>query len=241
MQSLSLNQAGRLVALGVGIYQLICAFEFFYLKHFFKTDGPWNRIKLKLPLLTTLLLIYIASAFSIILYPTSFALFTTLAISLFITYLIQAPFNGGADYIGTQNNFFILLFYLFKNFPHFQKTCLTYIAVNLVLSYVASGFYKVKSNEWQSGEILNKISHSSNFNPPKFLKMIYAQSNISRVLTYIVLCFEISSFFALNSKLTIYYLSFGLLFHLTNFFYMGLNRFFFAFLAGYPAVYFLAN
>jgi hypothetical protein len=131
--------------------------------------------------------------------------------------------NGGSDTMTMQ---ILLAAFVASLFPHsarMQYAAAAYVAIQLVLSYFVAGVAKLKQHEWRKGRAL-----------PQFLGRT---GSPWLVRSWLVMLFEcLFPVCLLSPTLTLAFLAFGSLFHLANFYYFGLNRFIFVWLAAYPAL-----
>lgn len=159
--------------------------------------------------------------------------FTTLLISI----RFRGSFNGGSDYMTLiLSGAFSILFY----FQHQQKIiigCLWYIAIQVTLSYFFSGIAKIKIVEWRNGEALSSLVVNPHYDVPSFMKKILSKQKMALVLSWLIMAFEILfPLVFIAPQLLKLFLVVGFLFHLSNFFSLGLNRFFWIWMATYPAL-----
>jgi hypothetical protein len=153
-----------------------------------------------------------------------------LALMVVTTWLInvrwRGTFNGGSDFM----TFHILLAWFIASVaPGFEKACLLYIAIQVILSYFVAGIAKLRNPEWRSGHALETFLNRVDIMPPK---------NVCFILSWVLMVFEV--LFPLALKMPLPFVVMAIFFHLTNVYVFGLNRFFFAWLAGYPALFLIA-
>jgi hypothetical protein len=127
-------------------------------------------------------------------------------------------------------------------FPHdveIRWICAWFVSLQSVLSYLTAGIAKLVSPQWRSGRCLLPILRTSGYGYAPFAKRLEGLPNANGLLSWGVIIFEISfPFVLLGCKpLTITILVSGVVFHGFNAAVMGLNCFFWAFLATYPAIY----
>lgn len=131
---------------------------------------------------------------------------------LLITILTAVRFggtlNGGSDYMTVVALSSLLV-------PWGQ----TYLAVQLTLSYFVAGLVKLRQPDWRNGKALTRLT------------------GLSALLAWPVLLWECTFPLAwLNHTLCLAYLGIGVVFHLANAKLLGLNRFFWIWLAAYPSL-----
>lgn len=153
----------------------------------------------------------------------------------------RGTFNGGSDYM----TFTVLVAHFLGGVslsPIVQTGLLIYVAVQVVLSYTVSGIVKIKEKDWRRGKALTELMTYSNYSVKPLVKKMVQNSNIAFVLSWMILIFECSFVLSLLSQdLCLAFMGIGALFHLGNVYALGLNRFFFAWMSSYPALYFLST
>ena len=147
-------------------------------------------------------------------------------------------FNGGSDYMNLLLLWTTTLGLLAPEAV--AKFCLWYVTFQLVLSYFKAGWVKVKTATWRSGRAL-----------PGFLgAYAYERSNLTawlqgskaKLASWAVMLFELSFPLALvDKRVALAYMAVGACFHLGNAYFFGLNRFFWAWIAAYPALYYCSR
>lgn len=163
-------------------------------------------------------------------------LFTQLAICV----RFRGAFNGGSDYMSVL----VLLALSFAQAPLLSRAALAYIAVQTTLSYSIAGFAKLKSAAWRDGRALRAFGALAveRHGAPRWVSGLLGSHRRSQLLAFAVITFECTFPLAwLQPHVCTAYLVLGLGFHLANSVVFGLNRFFFAWAAAYPAVYFCSQ
>jgi hypothetical protein len=119
---------------------------------------------------------------------------------------------------------------------------LWFIGAQSCLSYAAAGMAKLASAEWRSGQAIQGIMRTDMYGNAWLHRLATSRPGAGKALAWAVILFESVFPVALVGpiELTVALLAGGLTFHLANAGFMGLNLFFFAFVAAYPAVLFLA-
>jgi hypothetical protein len=150
-----------------------------------------------------------------------------IAILLFSTWAIairwRGTFNGGSDAM----TFLILAAWLLAAcVPQLESVCLLYVAIQLVLSYFVAGIAKIFNPQWRNGEALTYFFAQSGFNISR---------GTSLGLSWILIAIECLFPFAFYAP-TLFVIT-AITFHVANVYIFGLNRFFFAWLAAYPALF----
>lgn len=124
-----------------------------------------------------------------------------------------------------------------------HRAAVKFIGAQTVLSYAASGWAKLPSQKWRSGEALIRIMRTETYGDEWLYGQLARYPAASRVLCHLVLTLECGFPLLLLRKGK--YIDLGLIamagFHLANARFMGLSRFAWAFIATYPSVRALAK
>jgi hypothetical protein len=164
-----------------------------------------------------------------------------LVLSYFIALKFRGPFNGGSDYM-TMQLLITLCFYNNINDSYWHRVVIWYLTIQVVLSYFLAGWVKLKQKEWRSGRILSLLLIHSNYRVPTSLKKIFLNPFFCFLASWVILIFENLFPLVLFWPSAInYFIICGLVFHLVVFIFFGLNRFFWAWSATYPLLFFCAN
>lgn len=150
-------------------------------------------------------------------------------------------YNGGSTAMSHQVAIALsigtLLIYL--NLP--IQFVLYYIGIQSVMSYWVAGLVKIKEKEWRNGQTLKDIIQYSNYQLPEFIKKISNYRPFMLLGSWMTIIIEISlPLFLLNIEALHLILILLFIFHIFNAFVFGINRFIFAWLSTYPAIYYLA-
>ena len=140
----------------------------------------------------------------------------------------RGTYNGGSDAM-----MMIVLTGLFAYLCHapLEKPALTWIGVNLVLSFTVAGLAKLRNAEWRDGRALRAFARRYEIHAPG-----------ARAAGWMVMLFEVSFPLGLYSpEAAIGYAALGLVFQAINAYAFGLNRFWLAWAAAYPALHALAS
>jgi hypothetical protein len=151
----------------------------------------------------------------------------------------QGPYNGGAD----RMSLLILCCLCAAHFAptaYWQEMALGYLALQLMLSYVISGWVKLINPEWRSGAALCKVFHYSAYPVSESLREWSQSRRILFYMSWAVIVFEMLFPLALLSATSLYIaLIIAAAFHFSNACLFGLNRFFWIWLAAYPSIIWL--
>ncbi|WP_343522558.1 hypothetical protein [Pedobacter sp.] len=147
----------------------------------------------------------------------------------------------GADQL-TGIILFALLLGRLGNTPLTYQACIWFIALQSVLSYFTAGYFKLISPVWQNGSALSGVMNSVGYGHKDFSVFLIKRKWASLILSWMLIVFEVSfplSLFFGKSGAIIFIIG-GIIFHFLNAMIMGLNNFFWAFVATYPAIIFAA-
>lgn len=212
---------GRLISVAV----LLQTIEFFWIR-------PWNwKIlapevpRVLRPFLKSnalLLWVRLLAAVGALIWPHPVLILLMWLSSWGIAIRWRGTFNGGSDAM----TFLILSAWLVSAvFPDFKSICLFYIAIQLILSYFVAGIAKIMSPQWRTGQAPQYFLAQAGWaiTPAQGFFMAWA-----------VLAFE--CLFPLAIFAPVPFLILAIVFHVTNAYLFGLNRFVFAWAAAYPAL-----
>lgn len=149
----------------------------------------------------------------------------------------DGPYNGGADRMGL-----LVLCCLcathFAPTPLLKEASFGYLAAQLVLSYFMSGWVKVVNPAWRRGEALVEVFAFSAYPVSERLRGWAEHRRLLWVMGWAVMLFELAFPLALaDARLLAVALVLAASFHLANACLFGLNRFLWAWLSAYPALW----
>ncbi len=155
----------------------------------------------------------------------------------------RGAFNGGSDFMTLVVMTGLLIGSLGTVAGYADiawRAGLIYIAIHSASSYFISGSVKLLNPEWRSGEALGLFLDSGIYGPLKPDSLFWKRP-VAILCSWAFIVWEIAVPLAFVDPLAmVAYCLTGILFHFLVFWYFGLNRFFFAWLATYPALIFLA-
>ena len=169
-----------------------------------------------------------------------------LSVLLLTTALIairwRGTFNGASD---SMTLLILLALTVSAALPEVELlrlAALLHIAIQTLLSYFIGGLVKVRGPRWRSGAVLNDFLSSSRYSVPPLATKLSRRSGLMRAAAWFLMAFELAAPLTLSSPtLCIGYLSAAFGFHLLNVWLFGLNRFFWAWISAFPAVYFAST
>ena len=148
----------------------------------------------------------------------------------------------GAQQIQTIIFASLLLFYVSSD-PLAKTGCLWFIGLQALLAYCTAGVVKVQSFAWRSGTALGNILQGIRFRDETVSHRVSKYPFLTKMVCWSVFTGE--CLFPLlvltGTQSCLLVLMAGILFHLTIALVLGLNSFFWSFVATYPAVRFFAN
>jgi hypothetical protein len=211
-----------------------------------KPEIPWMGFVLKARPFTALLALRLMAAVALP-FSTSSAISAIICIFLALSTALvclrwRGTYNGGSDYMTLLILLALSLAFSATTHRFAASAALGYIAVQSTLSYFVAGVAKIRHREWRSGEALAQLLGSSLYGLPQLARDASAHRGFCRVAAWAVLLFECGfPFVLLGQWFCLALLAVGLLFHLANVYALGLNRFFWAWLASYPAILYVAS
>lgn len=162
-----------------------------------------------------------------------------LGLGLLILRRFDGPYNGGSDRMSLLILICLCLAHLLPD-PRWREVAFGYLAVQLVLSYVLSGAVKIVNPDWRSGRALRNVFLFSAYPVSEALRQLAGWPRLLWAMSWCVMLFELVFPLALLTQgMLIAGLTIAALFHLANACLFGLNRFFWAWLAAYPAIIWL--
>ena len=160
-------------------------------------------------------------------------------LSLLILQRFQGPYNGGSDRMGLLALWCLALSQLMPT-PQLRQVLFGYLGVQLILSYFMSGWSKVVNADWRSGRALRDVFQFSAYPVSENLRRWADRPRVLLAMSWAVILFEIAFPLTMTSRdALIAGLAIAGLFHLANACVFGLNRFFWTWLAVYPAILWL--
>lgn len=152
----------------------------------------------------------------------------------------RGTFNGGSD----SMTMVLLLGLSVAALPGVGATGvragLGYIVAQLVLSYFIAGVVKLRRPEWRRGVALAAFLAEPRYAAPRWISSVVAGPG-GALVSWCVIAFEVGFPLALlRPEAALVATLLGSLFHLGNAMAFGLNRFFFTWLAAYPALLFFS-
>lgn len=109
-----------------------------------------------------------------------------------------------------------------------------------LMSYLRAGWVKFTQSQWRRGLALSTYSELTHYDLWWGLKRLTKRHQFERALCWMTMTFELSAGLMLIFPRYFYlWAPIGVIFHWSNAYFMGLNRFFWTWLGTYPAIYYL--
>ncbi len=168
---------------------------------------------------------------------------TAILIVFFVDRLHNQPGN-----VPASDNMFFLVFgalYLREIAPDSElvtEVCLWFIALQSCLSYLTNGILKLHSPLWRQGNVMSRIFRHPLFGNARLARVLNAHPPLGKALDWSIIGCELLFPLTLVVGFPVGWvlLVWGLLFHVLVAALMGLNTFFFAWVATYPAIVFVS-
>jgi hypothetical protein len=151
---------------------------------------------------------------------------------------LRSPWGmDGSDQMFTQI-FGALLLGCLAGSPLAYKASLWYIAGQSCLSYLTAGVAKAFSPHWHGTNVVFEIFNTRTYGYEPAARFLLDRPQISKALTWGAVVTECSFPIALVAGFPgcLLFVTWGISFHIMNAVAMGLNSFFWSFVATYPAV-----
>ncbi len=183
-----------------------------------------------------LLVLRLLAALTTVVWPSpvlyGFLLISTLLISI----RWRGSFNGGSDFMTLVLLSALLMASVFPARPSVADGCLWYVAIITCNSYFIAGLAKVRRKSWRDGTALRGFVRQAVYQPPPSLLLL--QPTLAVLASLSVLLLECGFPAALvGPRVCLAVIATMFSFHLGNAWVFGLNRFVFAWVAAYPALY----
>ena len=160
-------------------------------------------------------------------------------LSLVTLQRFQGPYNGGSDRMGLLALWCLTISHCMPAGKG-REIAFGYLGMQLMLSYVISGWVKIRNPDWRSGRALRQVFAFSAYPVSERLRSWAERPAVMLAMSWAVMLFEIAFPLTLVSQPSLVVgLTVAAAFHLANAFLFGLNRFFWTWLAVYPAILWL--
>jgi hypothetical protein len=156
----------------------------------------------------------------------------------------RGAFNGGSDFMTLVGICGLLLAHVVGTFTDVTlgwEAGFWYISLHTVSSYFVSGWVKLLRPEWRSGRALPLFLDTGIYGPLAS-NSLYRHPKVALVCSWSFTLWE--GFFPvalLDVRLAVLWCTVAALFHFLVFWFLGLNRFFWAWISCFPAVIYCAS
>ncbi len=162
-----------------------------------------------------------------------------MALALLLLFRWRGAFNGGSDFMTLMGLSALLLADGLSPWLGEQqawRAALWFLTIQLLTSYFMSGWVKLKHPGWRNGSTLPVFLDTGVYGPLK-TNSVYRIRPLAVMMSWTFILWEgLFGLVFLDVRLAWLACASGLVFHLLVFRYFGLNRFFWAWLATYPAL-----
>jgi len=160
-------------------------------------------------------------------------------LSLAMLQRFQGPYNGGSDRMGLLALWCLALAHVLPT-EKARELAFGYLGAQLLLSYFIAGWVKIANPDWRSGRALRQVFAFSAYPVSESLRDWATRPRVLHAMSWAVILLEIAFPLTLVSQPTLAVgLALAAAFHLANACLFGLNRFFWTWLAAYPAIVWL--
>lgn len=158
--------------------------------------------------------------------------------ALLVCTRFRGAYNGGSDAMTLVVLLAVAVARLAGD-ERVTRISLAYVSAQLVLSYFVAGVAKLASPHWRSGRALARLVARPPYAAPAGVRAWVERPALGRLTAWSVLAFECLFPAALvHPRACQGLLVLGVCFHLANARWLGLSRFLWAWVAGYPALLF---
>jgi hypothetical protein len=121
--------------------------------------------------------------------------------------------------------------------------CVWFIGLQTLLSYFVSGVSKLWSESWRNGDALAGIFGTNIYGHSAVFRFLDDRPRLGTVMCWLTIVFECAFPIVLfvDVQIASLLIACGVLFHLSNAVFMGLNGFFVMFLSTYPALVYVSG
>ena len=162
-----------------------------------------------------------------------------LAHAFFVLQRFQGPFNGGSD----RMSLLILVCLCWAHLAptlEWREVGFGYLALQLILSYFIAGWVKLVNPAWRCGRALRDVFAFSAYPANESLRGWSDRPRALWLVSWAVILFELLFPLAMVSAMALYAaLAIAAIFHLSNAYFLGLNRFVWFWIAAYPSLIWL--
>jgi hypothetical protein len=173
--------------------------------------------------------------------PYAFSFFALFLIHVVTCVRFRGSINGGSDSMTAMVLLGTWIAFLFKK-ESFASAGLVWIAVNVLISYARAAIAKLQQPEWRDGHALPAFLQQSFYGDIRaYGQMLTLET--AKKLGWGVIALElilVASPLVQGTPLTAVFFI-VVVFHFLNYWVFGLNRFFWAWIAAWPSIFYLSG
>ena len=259
--SMTLDSAVRLFELLLGWSLLLQTWEMWRIRHLDQVSD-WSIQRTEVPTQPRVWLWMLDRLFA----PKAYAAFLVLrgglavfmmagllpswgAVALFVMGVLllfrwRGAFNGGSDFMTLVALTGLLLAHAvgaWTDMVHGWRVGLWYVTLQSVTSYFVSGWVKLMRQEWRSGAALPAFLDTGVYGPLA-ADSLFRRPAVAKLCAWSFTLWEGSFPLALlDARLAAVFCAVAAVFHFLVFYFFGLNRFFWAWVATFPAILYAAS
>lgn len=180
-----------------------------------------------------------AVIFSILFLDSAAGVLTLLALTSLAISFTRPVGGNGADQLQLITVVSASCCYLLLDPASAAHWAALYISFQLILSYVTTGWSKLRSPVWRKGDVLSKIFSTYSYGHARMSAILDKRVRLNQAATWgPMILFSLTPFFFIQptKSLLILFLAFAFAFHVGTGIFMGLNNFVITFPATYPCV-----
>jgi hypothetical protein len=156
----------------------------------------------------------------------------------------RGAFNGGSDFMTlvVLTGLLISQWLAFWDEPELGwRACFWYITIQSMTSYFVSGAVKLLRPEWRNGSAMTIFLNAA-IHGPLQEKHLLRKPGLAAIGSWTFILWECAAPLALlDTRLAVVFCAIAALFHFLVFWFFGLNRFFWAWVASFPAILWCAG
>ena len=164
--------------------------------------------------------------------------------ALLLLFRWRGAFNGGSDFMTLAGLTGLLISHSAAAFGQGElgwRAALWYVALQSLTSYFVSGLVKLLRPEWRSGAALPVFLDTGVYGPLA-PQSRFRHPTVARGVAWLFTMWEgLFPLALLDLRLAAFFCASAAVFHFLVFWYFGLNRFFWAWLATFPAILYVAG
>ena len=163
-----------------------------------------------------------------------------LFLSLFVCLL--APLIQGGDTQLTNITLLASSVALLVGSDYAAELCMVFLTFQVSCAYFAAGLHKLSAIQWRNGSALITVAGGVVFGNPTLHRLLRSHPRLAFISSWLIIVWEMAFFSVvlLPPTFVACVLLVGMCFHVVNALAMGLNKFVWAFVGVYPAVWYTA-